>query len=267
MIPIASPAALGPLDALGGPVGLAAFFVVGLLGGAHCLGMCGPLVTLYADRMPEKGRGVTPYDVRQHALFNSGRVVSYTAIGALVGALGGVLFDAAALTAVGDLLRAAVGVGVGLAIVVVGLGYLGRGTALSRIESLPLLGAGFRRAYAAITARVDEWAAGPRIVALGGLHGLLPCPLLYPAYLYAFGTGSALVGGASLAAMGLGTFPTLLAYGTAIGSLDATARSRIHRALGAGFLVLGLIPLLKGLVLLGLPVPNPPLPMPTVPGG
>lgn len=257
--------ALSIPGSLGGAT-LGAFFVVGLLGGAHCLGMCGPLVTLYADRMPEKGRGVTPYDVRQHALFNAGRVLSYTAVGALAGALGAVLFDAATLSSVGNPVRAVVGVAVGLAILLVGAGYLGGGTSLARMESLPFLGAGFQRAYGAITARVDRWAAGPRIVALGSLHGLLPCPLLYPAYLFAFGTGSALAGGAVLAAMGLGTFPTLFLYGTAIGSLDATARSRIHRALGAAFLVLGTIPLLKGLVLLGLPVPNPPLPMPTVPG-
>ena len=31
-------------------VGLAVFFVVGLLGGTRCLGMCGPPVTAYAGR-------------------------------------------------------------------------------------------------------------------------------------------------------------------------------------------------------------------------
>jgi len=32
------------------PLSLGVFLLVGLLGGAHCLGMCGPLVSTYADR-------------------------------------------------------------------------------------------------------------------------------------------------------------------------------------------------------------------------
>ena len=28
---------------------LAVFFLIGLLGGVHCIGMCGPLVTTYAE--------------------------------------------------------------------------------------------------------------------------------------------------------------------------------------------------------------------------
>jgi len=35
------------------------FLVIGLLGGAHCIGMCGPLVTVYAGRMRE-GRARRP---------------------------------------------------------------------------------------------------------------------------------------------------------------------------------------------------------------
>gem|GEM_PF-6123565 len=38
----------------GQPVSLGVFLLIGLFGGAHCLGMCGPLVTTYADRMREQ---------------------------------------------------------------------------------------------------------------------------------------------------------------------------------------------------------------------
>ncbi|MUW15947.1 sulfite exporter TauE/SafE family protein, partial [Halorubrum sp. CBA1125] len=42
------------------------FLAIGLLGGAHCIGMCGPLVTVYAGRMrdgtrrADGGNGATP---------------------------------------------------------------------------------------------------------------------------------------------------------------------------------------------------------------
>lgn len=273
---------LGPLAGTDG-VGLLAFFVVGLLGGAHCLGMCGPLVTMYADRMggerSEARPGRTPaadgggvhrrvgwHEIRQHALFNAGRTVSYAAVGAVAGAAGGLVFDVAALAAVGDLVRAAVGLAVGAVVVGVGVRYLLGGTAaLPGVASLPLVGGLFSRVTGRLAARADRMADGPGIVGLGALHGLLPCPLLYPAFLYAFGRGSALAGGLSLLALGLGTFPTLFAYGVAVGSLGPGTRRGLHRALGAAFVLLGLIPLANALGLLGVPVPHPPLPMPTVP--
>ncbi|MFB6155905.1 MAG: sulfite exporter TauE/SafE family protein [Haloferacaceae archaeon] len=240
-----------------GDGGLVVFFLIGLLGGAHCLGMCGPLVTLYADRMSdEPGRG-NGHALRQHALFNLGRTASYAALGALVGALGGLVFDAASLAPVGDAVRAAVGVVVGLAIVAVGAGYLVRGTVTHSV-SLP----GFQRVYSFITRHVDARVDGPGIAALGAVHGLLPCPLLYPAFLYAFSQGSAVTGGLSLAVLGLGTFPTLFAYGTVVGSVSVSVRRPLHRALGAVFVVLGTIPLAKGLAVVGIHVPSIPLPMP-----
>src|SRR6056297_3711308 len=116
MSPPTLPAHVGPLPT--GEVETVVFLVVGVLGGAHCLGMCGPLVTMYADRM-EGGRenALSLYEVRQHALFNAGRTVSYAVIGALFGALGSVVYGAAStVTAVGDTVRAVSGLIVGVAI-------------------------------------------------------------------------------------------------------------------------------------------------------
>jgi sulfite exporter TauE/SafE len=254
MTPLAAPPA-----AVGGDPGLLVFLVIGALGGAHCLGMCGPLVTLYADRLGADADRVRPIDVRQHLLFNAGRTASYTAVGAAMGALGAVLFDAAAVVSAATGVRAVTGVVVGTFIVVTGLGYLRRGSAAG--GSLPVVGGAFSRVYGAVTARVDAWVGGPRIVALGALHGALPCPLLYPAFLYAFAVGSPLRGALSLAALGVGTVPTLLAYGTVFQSLDSGTRVGLHRALGAAFVVLGYLPLAHGLSLAGVALPHPPIPV------
>ncbi|WP_251341674.1 sulfite exporter TauE/SafE family protein [Haloplanus halophilus] len=253
--------------AVGGDVSLLVFLAIGVLGGAHCLGMCGPLVTLYADRLgaAESSRGdggttrVRPVDVRQHLLFNAGRTLSYATIGALMGALGALLFDVAAVAALATDVRAVTGVLAGGVIVATGAGYLLRGTA--RGHSLPLVGGAFSRVYGAVTARVDEWVRGPRIVALGAIHGLLPCPLLYPAFLYAFAVGSPTRGALSLAVLGAGTVPTLLAYGTVFQSLGTDTRVGLHRALGVAFVALGYLPLAHGLGLLGVHLPHPSIPV------
>lgn len=242
------------------PVGLAVFFVVGLLGGAHCLGMCGPLVTLYADRMGTDRDRVGWRDVRQHALFNAGRTVGYAAVGVAMGVLGALLFDVAAVASVATGVRAVTGLVVGGFIVVTGLAYLLRGS-VTGSHSLPVVGGLFGRTYGLLTARVDGWVGGPRIAGLGVLHALLPCPILYPAFLYALARGSPVEGGLSLAALGLGTFPTLFAYGTVFQTVGTRTRVRLHRALGAAFVVLGLLPLLHGLGLLGVPVPHVHIPI------
>jgi len=242
------------------------FLVIGLLGGAHCIGMCGPLVTIYASKMtPARSDGgharqarhghLTPYEVRQHALFNVGRALSYTLIGALMGALGGLVFlgvEEIATTA--ELVRGVVGVVIGGLVIVMG-GYY----ALGRVSmGLQLPGT------AAVTRRLTDWverlASGPGIIGLGALHGLLPCPILYPAYLYAFASGSPVAGGVALAALGVGTIPAVFLYGTLIESVDAVHRRRLHRLLGVAFLVLGYVLLTHGLMELGVHVPHPKLP-------
>ena len=273
MVPLSGSGAGTAATAVTSDPGLLVFLAIGVLGGAHCLGMCGPLVTLYADRMgsaaSEASRGtgdaggprrIRPIDVRQHLLFNAGRTLSYAAIGALMGALGAILFDVAAVATLATDIRGVTGILAGGFIVFTGAGYLLRGT-VSHGVSIPLAGDAFARGYAAVTTRVDEWVGGPRIAALGALHGFLPCPLLYPAFLYAFAVGSPLRGAVSLAVLGIGTVPTLLAYGTVFQSLGTGSRVNLHRALGVAFVALGYLPLAHGLMLLGIHIPHPPIPV------
>jgi sulfite exporter TauE/SafE len=255
-------------------VELGVFFVVGLLGGAHCLGMCGPLVTMYADRMnaqrtdggqPTANRGgasqrgdlLTLYEVRQHALFNLGRTVSYATIGAAFGLAGMVLFDASSITQYEQPIRFVTGFVVGLVILASGVRYL-----LGNFGGHSFLGSGaFSWIYGRIESKVDDWATGPGIFGFGLVHGFLPCPLLYPAFLYVFAQGSPVGGAVSLALLGLGTFPTLFLYGTLIQSVGAGTRTRLHQALGVGFLAMGWMLLSHSLGLIGIQVPHIEIPI------
>jgi sulfite exporter TauE/SafE len=254
------------MSAFGAGVELGAFFLVGLLGGAHCLGMCGPLVTTYTTGAggtggSDTGRGrVSLHDVRQQGLFTLGRITAYATLGAVFGALGDIFVTGGSLFAAVDLVRGSVGVLTGLVVLGIGVGYL-RGRPLDP-GGVAAVGVGsvFARTVGAIQSRATEWADGPRIALLGTLHSLLPCPLLYPAYLYAFARGSPVAGALALGTLGVGTAPALVGYATVIGAVPSGVRSQLHRALGAAFLLVGLVPLLHGLALLGLPVPTLHLP-------
>ena len=254
----------GSASVAAGNVDLLVFLVVGLLAGAHCLGMCGPLVTAYADRFGSRGDSpradaLSLYEVRQHSLFNLGRAGSYALLGGLFGLLGATAFASVdAVTTAGNGVRAAVGVLVGVAIIASGLYYLRGRSGVP--HGVPVVTPIFTRLSGALTGRIDRLANSPGIVGLGAIHGLLPCPIIYPAYLYAFALGDPVRAALSLGVLGLGTIPTLFVYGTALGALGTANRVRLHRVLGAAFLVLGYIPLQHGLMLYGVHLPHPPIP-------
>lgn len=246
---------------------LALFFIVGILAGAHCLGMCGPMVSMYAERMtagqPRADTDrLTLFDIRQHGLFNVGRTVGYAAIGGLLGLAGSVVGGGiATLSPVASTVRGSVGIVVGLFIVGAGVSYLVRGTtATATLASVPGLGGLFGRLTGLLTRHVDRVANSTGIAGVGVVHALLPCPILYPAYLYAFAVGDPVRGALALGLLGLGTIPALFIYGLALGSLSVGHRRTLHRVMGVAFLLMGYLPLSHGLMLFGIDLPHPHVP-------
>ena len=82
--------ALVKVPALADNASLGLVFLVGLLSCTHCIGMCGGFLLAQSS----DARGVTGRSKRgliASAAYNGGRVVSYTAVGALCGALGAVI--------------------------------------------------------------------------------------------------------------------------------------------------------------------------------
>jgi len=63
-----------------------AVFLTGLLGGAHCVGMCGGIVA--AISLQPGGRQPFVF----HLAYSAGRIASYSAAGALAGLIGSAAF-------------------------------------------------------------------------------------------------------------------------------------------------------------------------------
>jgi len=170
------------------------------------------------------------------SLYNLGRVISYTLIGACVGALGAVISFPGAMRGIVQLIA-------GLFMVVMGLNMLGIFPWLKQFGiQLPQ----------GLTRRVDALAgrsSSPLFIGL--LNGLMPCGPLQAMQLYAFSTGSALGGALSMLFFCLGTVPLMFALGAA-GSL--LGRRFTAKAMTAGAVlvcVLGLVMFSNGLALSG----------------
>ena len=213
---------------------LGAAFVTGLLGSAHCFGMCGGISGLFAVNASAAS---LRRDLPMAITYNVGRVLSYIVLGAAVALLGQSLVDAIpGLTAPVRLLS-------GLLIVLVGLQVAFNWRALAPIEKA---GAGLWRRIAPAAQGLLPVTSAPKALGLGLLWGWLPCGLVYSVLLLAATTANAVTGGLVMLAFGLGTMPAMIATGLSAAKLSATM-SRRRR--GAGLLII-----LLGLATLAMPV-------------
>ena len=199
-----------------------ALFLVGLLGGTHCIGMCGGIVS--ALSMSATSRPSL------HLAYNAGRILSYGVAGAIAGALGG------ASLALSEQLpaRLILFVLANLMLVALGLYLMGVTRALAFSERF---GAKLWRHLQPLTRRYLPARTVAQAFPLGLLWGWLPCGLVYSALVTALASGSAASGALMMLAFGLGTLPNLLLAGLLAVRLKAYAAKPAVR-LAAGLLVL-----------------------------
>lgn len=212
----------------------AAAFAAGLIGSAHCLGMCAGISGLFAV-----GANVASLRAQIPLAFayNAGRIVSYCVLGALTGGAGAWL--AASLPG----LAAPVRIISGVLIVFIGLQVAFGMRLLAPIEAV---GARLWDRLAPLAQTMIPTTSMPRALGLGLIWGWLPCGLVYSAVLIAAGTSSATSGALVMAAFGIGTLPAMVLSGLSAARLGAfMARHK----LGAGLLIV-----LLGLATLAMPV-------------
>ena len=202
---------------------LVSALILGLLGGGHCLGMCGGLMGALTLAIPAEQRARR---FRLLLAYNLGRIVSYAAAGLLIGLAGWAVASSPAAM----VLR----VIAGLLLVAMGLYLAGWWSGLTRIEAV---GRHLWRHLQPIASRLLPVSSLPRALLLGAIWGWLPCGLVYSTLLWASSQGSPGDSALLMLAFGLGTWPVLLATGMAAERLTSLLRRRGVRIAG-GLLVI-----------------------------
>ncbi|MFI8608977.1 sulfite exporter TauE/SafE family protein [Pseudomonas sp. AOB-7] len=202
---------------------LVSALILGLLGGGHCLGMCGGLMGALTLAIPAEQRGRR---LRLLLAYNLGRILSYAAAGLLLGLAGWAIAGSAGEVVMRTLAA--------LLLIAMGLYLAGWWSGLTRIEAL---GRGLWRHIQPLTRRFMPVTSLPRALVLGGLWGWLPCGLVYSTLLWASSQGNAVDSAVLMLAFGLGTWPVLLATGLAAERVTALLRQRGIRMAG-GLLVI-----------------------------
>jgi len=219
---------------------------LGLLTSFHCVMMCGNLVLTYAIKGNEQG---SAFDrMKPHFAYHGAKILSYTLVGAVLGALGVFISPAA---------RSWVSLIAGGYMVLMGLGMTPWFPWLRKLSPRPpkffmQLLMKMRKKAAADAAEGESSLLMP--IGFGLITGLMPCGPLQAAQLKAAAAGNPALGALAMLAFGLGTMPLMLGYG-AVASYLNNKLKHVMPLIAAGFIVvLGFVMVNRGAMALGSPV-------------
>jgi hypothetical protein len=215
-------------------------FMLGLVSSLHCVQMCGPIVLSYSvavSQLQKNASTVSPL-LRNHLAYNAGRILTYSALGAVAGIAGGAMGLLGRLAGFTHFLAIVAGV----LMIVVGISMLGIIPSSMLTNRLFRIPSSFLRGVGKL---LSAQGSGNRFF-LGLALGFLPCGLIYSALLKAMATGSAFAGATTMLAFGLGTAGALLA----LGMFSSAIRMRLNRwgsqLAAAGVTLMGILLLWRG---------------------
>jgi len=205
-------------------------FLVGLLTGLHCVGMCGSFIIGYTARDAGQNRSA----IGSHIWYGAGKTLSYAMLGAIFG-FAGSFFHITPLVS---------GISIGLAgafLILYGLNML---HVFSIVKAIRIKQPLAMASYATKTRRKSK---SPFFI--GFFSGfILGCGPLQVMYVMAAGNGDALEGAKFLTLFGLGTLPALFCFGLLTRMLTLTMTRRFVQASGIILIVLGSMMLNKGVL-------------------
>jgi sulfite exporter TauE/SafE len=205
---------------------LFAAFVIGVVSSVHCIGMCGGISALLGTTCSNKKE--LPLVI---ALYNLGRLTSYTVMGFLLGTIAYSLIELSQLNELFTLLRVLSGV----ILIMLGL-YLSRvWFGIQRIESL---GRHVWKSLSPIAQKLiplqRSWYALP----LGFLWGWLPCGLVYSMLTWSLASGNGIKGGLIMLSFGVGTLPSMVLMASSTTIMSKMAVAPIFRVVSGAMIVL-----------------------------
>lgn len=227
------------IPAIAPSMGYGILLVVGLLTSIHCIAMCGG-ISLSQCMAYKHFNGGKYGRLKPSLLYNIGRVISYTLIGGIVGALGSVL-------SLPGPARGLVSILAGIFMVIMGLNMLNLFPWLKKLNPrMPRLFG--NKIYN------GRGKYGPFYIGL--LNGLMPCGPLQAMQLYALGTGSFFAGAASMFMFGTGTVPLLFGFGALSSVMSKKFTGTLMKVSSVLVMVLGVVMLGRGLSLSGIALPG-----------
>jgi sulfite exporter TauE/SafE/copper chaperone CopZ len=206
-------------------MGYGMLFLIGIVTSVHCLAMCGGInlsqcIPQGADSTGERGAALRP-----SLLYNLGRVIAYTVVGVIVGALGRVF-------SFSGWMKGLIQLAAGVFMIIMGINMLG---------IFPWLRKFTIRMPKVFAQKIEgEKSRSNSPLYVGLLNGLMPCGPLQAMQLYALSTGDPLKGGLAMLLFSLGTVPLMFGLGALSSVLSRKFTARVMTAGAALVVILGM---------------------------
>ncbi|MEE3715656.1 sulfite exporter TauE/SafE family protein [Tumidithrix elongata RA019] len=219
---------------------------LGFLGSfGHCIGMCGPVTVAFSLSGKQSSPKTWQQHLYFHGLLNLGRLMSYTLVGAGIGALGSALVASGQLAGIDSQLRHWLAIFTGSLLVWMGILQI-KPDLLPRIPLFnPMAIATLHQRLGSAMAKLSLRSHWLTPACLGMVWGLIPCGFLYIAQLKAAETGDIWKGAIVMLAFGVGTLPSMLGIGISASLLSSDRRSQLFRMGGWITLTIGILTLLR----------------------
>ena len=220
-------------------------FIVGLLTSVHCIAMCGGINLSQCIPEADDDNGKTPKNkiIFPSLLYNTGRVISYSVIGFLLGGMG-MLLTGEGRMGIPLLLQGILKIIAGLFMVIMGINMLGW---------IPLLRKFQIRFPQRLADKINKKRRREnRPFFVGLLNGLMPCGPMQSMQIIALGSGNPVSGMAAMLMFSLGTVPLMLGFGSMVSALGKKYTKIVMRVGSVLVVVLGLAMLSQGVSLSGI---------------
>lgn len=212
--------------------------VSGMLGAAHCLGMCGPFALVIGATATN-----WPTNLKRQLSYSAGRVFTYAVLGAMAGFVASRL---AGSLPVWTNLPAMLSIAAGLLLIWQGLLATGLVRSQGVGGGVTCPGAAAFRGLLTAKGLIDMFVAGL-------FTGLLPCGLLYGMLAYAASRHDVVAGMVTMAAFGSGTMPAMVAAGLGGSGLTVVGRRRMYAVAAWCLVATGVISIIRGASFITLP--------------
>ena len=195
-------------------------FILGFFTSFHCVGMCGGI--LLTQTINKKENNLCKKSSFMTAIkYNSGRIISYTIIGGIVGALGSIFSTTVQIQ---NLIKIVAGV----FMIISGLHMIG--IKIFNNIHIPIF---FKKSTCVNNHK------NPFII--GYLSGFLPCGPLQTMQLYALSSGSFIMGASSMFVFSLGTLPIMLTFAYFSSRINSLFNEKIYKYVGILIVILGIL--------------------------
>jgi len=221
--------------------GFGLLLLFGILTSFHCIGMCGGIVlTQCVKKTGAESSGNRPrVMILPAALYNMGRIISYTIIGGIVGGVGQVL-------TLSGVLKGVIPIVGGLFMIVMAVNLLGIFPLLRWLQF------GMPKSFVKTIRGDNNYSP----VIIGLMTGLMPCGPLQIVELYALSTRSVIYGAASMFVFALGTAPGLFTFGAVSTIINRKYSKSILKASAVFVAIIGIVMIGRGLALEGIALPS-----------